>query len=281
MGPESDIAARMFYKDWEMGMGRKPIKRTDSVPKRILKKCLAIILFLILPVLVFLFSFRLEEVSVMGTTRYTPDEIKERYIKTELDNNTLIFYLKYKYFEEPEIPFIEKADIKIKGRHAAEIRLYEKRITGGVEFMGDYLYFDKDGIVVEASSEHLTDIPLIKGLKFNKVILGEKLEVQKDELFNVILNLTQLIEKYSLDVKTINFSREYEVTVDCGSVVALLGKRNTYDEVLSGLKSILADENGELKGLMNGQEGTYLELDMTKYGKNTDRVIAKPKIKSE
>lgn len=262
-------------------MGRKPIKRTDSVLKRILKKCLVIILFLIIPVLLFSFSFRLEEVSVMGTTRYTPDEIKKSYIKTKLDSNTLVFYLKYKYLEDVKIPFIEKADIELKGRHAIDIRLYEKRITGCVEFMGEYLYFDKDGIVVEGSSVRLADIPQIKGLKFNKIILDEKLEVQKNELFNVILNLTQLIEKYSLDVKTISFTRDYEVIVDCEGIVALLGKRDTYDEVLSGLKGILADEDGELMDIMNEQEGTYLELDMTKYDKNTDRIVAKPKSKSE
>ena len=33
----------------------------------------------------------------------------------------------------------------------------EKRVTG-CEYLGEYLYFDKDGIVVESSSKHFMDI---------------------------------------------------------------------------------------------------------------------------
>lgn len=258
-------------------MDLRPIKRKNSAPKRILKRGLLIIIFLGVPLITFRYAFRLDNVSVMGTTRYTPDEIRQKFIKTDFDSNTLVFYLKYKYFVDVRIPFIEKFDIKMKGRNSADIRLYEKRVIGCVEFMGEYLYFDKDGIVVESSTERLPDIPVVKGLEFSSIVLNEKLKVQKDELFDVILNLAKMIERYSLKVQSISFNQDYEVTMDCGSVVALLGKRNAYDEVLSELKSILADKDGELKDIMDKQEGTVLELDMRKYTKDTAVIMAKPK----
>lgn len=258
-------------------MDKKSYRKANSVPKRFFRKSFMIMLFLGIPITLFILTFQLKNVSVMGTTRYTPEEIKEEFFKSSLDTNTLLFYLKYQYFTEVKIPFIEKIDLEMEGKNTIDIRLYEKKVTGCVEFMGEYMYFDKDGIVVESSPVRLIDIPLIKGLYFDKIILNEKLEVQKDELFKVILNLTQLIEKYALEVQTISFNQDCEVTVDCKDIVALLGMRSTYDEVLSELRSILADEDGELKNILDEQEGTIYELDMRKYSKGMNTIIAKPK----
>jgi cell division protein FtsQ len=155
-------------------------------------------------------------------------------------------------------------------------------IAGCVEFMGEYMYFDKDGIVVEGSAKRLKDVPVIKGLEFSKLILSEKIklvdhkntvteteeeaskdtkkqkdqeaekitqeqkteEALTDELFDVIINLTQLIDKYELPVDTITFNKNYEVSLDCGDITVLLGEKSTYDEALSELKNILAKSSG-------------------------------------
>ena len=53
---------------------------------------------------------------------------------------------------------------------------------------GSYLYFDRDGIVVESSRIKLEDIPVITGLNFSRIVLHEQLKVQKEEMFTVILS---------------------------------------------------------------------------------------------
>ncbi len=262
-------------------MGKRTFRKSNTVRKRVTTRGLKVLVFLIIPLLIFGYAFRLQEVTVIGVTRYTEEEIKEQLIKSKLDSNALLLYLKYHYFTDFQLPYIEKIDLELKGSHAVSVRVYEKMMTGCVEFMGEYLYFDKDGIVVESASERLPDIPLIKGLQFNKIILREKLEVQKDELFETILNLTQLIDKFGLEVKTIRFNSNYEVTVDCGEITALLGKRAAYDEVLSELRSILQGSEGELNSLLDKSEGTKYELDMTKFTRATKSIIATPKKSSE
>ena len=103
--------------------------------------------------------------------------------------------------------------------------------------------------MVESSTKRLEDVPIIKGLKFSKIILNHKIcleeaeseqeeaskdkepklqmtqEDKADELFDVIINLTHLIEKYELKVDTITFSRNNEVSFDCGDITVLLGKK--------------------------------------------------------
>ena len=245
---------------------RRNNKKNSSLGMRMLKRFLGLLILVGVPSVIFISTFQLKTVTVEGLTRYTNEEIQEKLIHTELDKNALLLYLKYNYFTDVQIPFIEDIDLLLVDNHQVVIKVYEKKVIGCVEFLGDYLYFDKDGIVVESMSTPLEDIPLVRGLRFNKIILHEKLEVQKAELFDVILNLTQHIEKFDLDIDTIRFDSKYEVTFDIGEIRVFLGKRDTYDEVL-----------GELKNILNEVGGMKLTLDMRKFDKNHKKIIAKPK----
>lgn len=248
-------------------MGKKLRRKNNSVLKRISIRLIKIIVFLGIPVAVFLYSFQLKNITVTGSSRYNREQIIERLINSETDNNTILFYLKYKYFVDIKIPFVEKMSFELVDKNTVNIRVYDKKIIGCIEFMGDYLYFVKDGIIVESTSKRLSDIPLIKGLKYQKIVLNEKLEVQKEELYDVILNLTQQIEKRGLNVDTISFNSKYEVTLDCGDIKAMLGKRDTYDEILAKLENIMAEVKGK-----------KMTIDMRT---GTDYFIAKPEISAE
>lgn len=246
-------------------------RKSNSVLKRIIIRMAKLLLFVVLPIFLLIYFFKLEEITIEGSTRNAPELIKEELITSRIDSNSLIFYLKYKYLDkEIDIPFVEKLDIELKNSHSVYVRVYEKMVTGCVEFMGEYLYFDKDGIVVESTSERIPDIPQINGLKFDSVVLGKKLIVPKEALFDVILDLTQLNDKYDLKIDTISFASDYQVLVDCGDIKAYIGKRTTYDEVLAELKNIIAKA-----------EGMSLEIDLSKYEKGDTAIIAKPIVPSE
>ena len=248
-------------------MSKELPRKNNSVLKRIGLRFLKITAFLIIPIMIFIYTFQLKNITMTGSVRYNQEQIMERLKNSEADNNTLVMYFKYKYFTDVRIPFVEKMSFELVDRNSINIRVYDKRIIGCIEFMGDYLYFDKDGIIVESTYNRLEDIPLIKGLKYQKIVLNEKLEVQKEELFDVILNLTQQIEKRELEVNTISFNNKYEVTVDLGDIKAMLGKRSTYDEILAKLRNIIVEAKGQ-----------KLTIDMRS---GTDYFIAKPEIEED
>lgn len=225
-------------------MSKKLRRKNSNVIKRISIRLMKLIIFIGIPIAIFVYTFQLKNITVIGSVHHSEDEIIGRLLNTKADNNTLIFYLKHKNFEDIIIPFVEKMSIEWVDIHSINIKVYDKKITGCIEFMGDYLYFDRDGIIVESTSKRIEEIPLIKGLKYQKIVLSEKLEVQKDELFDVILNLTQQIEKYQLDVDIISFNNDYEVTLDLGDIKAMIGRRSTYDEILAKLKNIIIEAKG-------------------------------------
>jgi cell division protein FtsQ len=247
-------------------MNRMRSRNSNKVLVRIFRKLLLLILVLGIPAVLFISTFYIKKLEVVGTQRYTQEQITSELIQTKLDTNSLYLYLKHRYFTNVRLPFVEKIDVAIKDTHTVTVYVYEKMVAGCVEFMGEYMYFDKDGIIVESSTTRLEDIPVVKGLKFNKIILSEKMEVQKDELFDVILNLTQLIGKYELDVDTITFNSSYEVSLNCGETKVLLGKKSTYDEALSELKNILAEA-----------EDMEITIDMKNYVKGTQTIVGKRK----
>lgn len=242
-------------------------RNSNSVRKRICRKMLAVLLILGIPVLLFLYTFGVKKADVVGADRYTDKEIRAYVLQSRLDYNSIYLYLKYRYFETPEIPFVEKIDVELVNNHRVTINVYEKIVTGCVAFMGDYLYFDKDGIIVESAPERIEKVPVINGLEFDKIILHQRLKVQKDELFDIILDLTKLIDQYKLDVDEVNFGSNYEVTLKCKDIKVELGKRENYYEPLSDLGSILEKAS---------ETGVY-ELDMRNYKKGSGYVPGKAK----
>lgn len=247
-------------------MREKRVKYNES---RILYGLMKILIFcfvILVPGFILTVSCKLDNVIVEGSSHYSTEELKDKVITKKTDGNTILLYLRYKYGEVDSIPFVEHIDLNLVDKNSIKIHVYEKIITGCIEFMGGYMYFDKDGIIVESSTEKLDKIPFVTGLSFNQIVLYEKLEVQKAELFGVILNLTQLIQKYELTIETIQFNTDLEVSLHSGDIQILLGKRDVYDEQIAELKNILPKAKGK-----------KIKIDMKNFTEGQDKIIAKPK----
>ena len=79
--------------------------------------------------------------------------------------------MKYKDKGIEDIPFIQAMDVTIEAKDTIRITVYEKALAGYVSYLGQCVYFDKDGIVVETSTEETVGIPQVTGLKYDHVIL--------------------------------------------------------------------------------------------------------------
>lgn len=236
--------------------------------KAINKKMLwIIIIFLVvfLLLLVFLSLFKLEQVVVKGNSFYSEDQIKDKLFTSPLDQFAVFFYLRGNWKNTNDIPFIEDIEIELVDKNSVQIYVYEKAIAGCVEMTGNFFYFDKEGVVVESSPERLEEVPLITGLKFDRIMLKEKLDISKEGIFSTILDLTLLIKHYELPVETINFNSDYEVTLWCNNSILILGKQDYYDKVIAIIKSLL-----------ESADGRSLSYDLRKYSEENPEIVAKP-----
>ncbi len=222
-------------------MRRKKRKR-----KRLWPIFLGFLLFLGVGGLMVVKVFTVKNVVVNGNERYEDDVIKEWVLNDEYSWNTLYVYLKYQ-FQEPEvIPFVDTMEISMKPPHTIEIQVYEKGLLGYVylESLGQNAYFDKDGIVVETSTEEIEGIPRITGLSLDAVVLYEPLPLKEKQLLKNLLSLTQTLKKYEIVPEHIKYGEDRTYVLEYGDVEALLGNAEHVGDKVLRLSYILPKLEG-------------------------------------
>lgn len=189
--------------------------------------------------------YHVETIYVDGNVHYTNEEIIEMVTSEKLGDNSLYLSLKYKNKGIKGIPFIEKMDVKVLAPDTIKIVVYEKAVAGYVEYLDKYMYFDKDGTVVEASDTKTAGIPQVTGIPFDQVVLYEPLPVENQEVFKEILYMTQILSKYEISADKIYFDDAYEMTLYFGDVRVKLGNDDNVEEKISRLKQILPAAEGK------------------------------------
>ena len=222
-----------------------------------------LIAFLVISIVCFSIyvAFRVDVIEYEGNTHYSDEEMSD-YLFNGTTPNSLIYFL----FGNTniEIPFIQKYDVEIKWPNKFYISVYEKPIIGYVKYMGSYMYFDKDGIVVESSTELIDTVPEVQGLEYSSIVLNKKIEVADASIFDKILELAQGFDKYDLDVDSIQFDSEGNIYVNIGSVKVAMGNTDDYSERLFELK--------QLYSKLNGLSGT---LYLNEFDGSSDTIIFK------
>ena len=199
----------------------------------------------------------IKTVTVEGNVHYSNDEIVAMVMKNRLDHNSVYLSMKYSKKGIEGIPFIEKMSVDILAPDAIKITVYEKAVAGYIEYLGKYMYFDKDGIIVETSDVKTAGIPQITGLQFDYVVLHEKLPIDNDTSFKSILDITQLLNKYEISIDKIYFDQNNQMTLYFENIRVRLGDISNIDDKIMRLKAILPQLEGQ-KGILrmeNYEEG--------------------------
>lgn len=200
-------------------------------------------------------NYMVTTIYVEGNIHYTNEEIIDMVMEGHYGNNSLLLSLKYKDKSITDIPFIEKMDVSVIDPNTIKIEVYEKALAGYVEYLERYMYFDKDGIVVESSYEKTDGVPMVAGLKFDYVVVHERLPVEDEAVFASILNITQLVNKYNLSVDRIYFGSDGALTLYFDEVKAALGAGDNLDEKIMKLQYMLPSLVGE-KGTLHMENYT-------------------------
>lgn len=233
--------------------------------KRLIRS-VAVCVIAVAVVLLLVMVFRTERITVEGLTYYTEEEFLQKISGETARKNTILFRLEQRRNGEQRVPYVERYDVTTEGKNVIRIQVYEKILVGCVKVMGQYLYFDKDGYVTDSSAERLPQVPLLKGLEFDRIVLYEKLRIQKDELYDVILNITKLVREYGLPADTVSFNGKGEVELEVGTLTVAMGKRPAYDlpiQKLADLLPAVSEQN--------------LYIDLSGFEGGTGDIIAKPK----
>lgn len=189
-----------------------------------LKIVLGVLVALVLAFLVVFYVFRVEDVEVKGNVLYDKPTIESVVLNDEYSWNSLYVFLKYKLVDTKDVPFIDTMEVSLKSPTTLQIQVYEKGMVGYLYLpsLGQNVYFDKDGIVVEISDRVIPEVPFISGITFQEVELYKKLPMESNELRS-LLSLTQALKKYGILPTEISYGVENAPGLIYGGVTVLMG----------------------------------------------------------
>ena len=99
--------------------------------------------------------FRVQKIKISGNKQYKAKTIQEAILKDGLCKNSLYLIWKFKDQEKvtEDIPFLSGASARLITPFEVEITVHEKQQIGYLLNQGSYVYFDKDGMVVDISDQ--------------------------------------------------------------------------------------------------------------------------------
>lgn len=230
--------------------------------------------------------FRVREVVVTGNSIYTSADIQEAVMQDGLCKNTL--YLMWKYKDdsrvEENLPFLSSVEVTMRTPYQVEIRVYEKPEIGYFLNGTDYVYFDRDGLIVEISKKLRENIPKITGITISKPQRYEKLPVKGEEpvqeeteketgteaetgetagaegedaadreAFEAVVGIAQTLNKNELVPKEIKFDEKQEITLYFANMRVKLGSSADMEEKIAALKSVYEKVEG-MEGVLHMED---------------------------
>lgn len=213
--------------------------------KTILLGLLTVICVLAVFFLIALKLFTVKKVVVEGNELYDQQTIEDTVLNDKYSWNSLYVYLKYKIKDTDKVPFIDTMSIGLDSPHTLHISVYEKGMLGYIYIPGidENAYFDKDGFVVETSSDTVPGVPKIDGISCDKVVLYEKLPIQ-DSMLKNLLELTQSLKRQDLVPDAIDYGCDNAPAATYGNVRVVIGDTTKLTRKIERLKAIMPSLEG-------------------------------------
>lgn len=200
-------------------------------------------------------EFSVRKIEVKGITTYTEAEVIRAMKEQDYVPNTLVMMAQNQIFGQTYLPFVEEVNMSYEDPHVLRVRVKEKMRAGVFEYMDKNVYFNEDGIAMESRKQRFEGVPVVTGVKFEKLVLGEKIPV-KGDYFQTIVSITKKIAAYDLPISEIHFEGENDITLMSGDYEIYLGSTTSLDGKMSRITEVLKAVSSE------GEKGT---IDMHLY----------------
>lgn len=236
-------------------------RKLRDVPWRIVAPLAAVCVLALIILL-----FRVTTITVEGNTFFSDEVVASEVCSTVLDKNTISAFIKNHLGFTSQLPYVREYEITYPGIHEIHIKLYEKKIIAGIAYMSQYIYFDKDGVVLKSTNEELPDIPLFETKTMATFTLYEQVEMEDEGLLAQIMNLSNLFQHYQVTWDRVVFDSKNAAYLYTGNIKVSLGKKDSYDEQIPALSSVLDSlKEDDFSG----------EIDMTNYHVKGDIILSR------
>lgn len=210
---------------------------------------------LLIFVLVFFLGFRVTSVQVEGNSFYTDDEIKNMVTNVPLAKNSILAGFINTEKSTKDDAMIDSIKISRINRNTLLLQVEEKQIIGYIEYQGQCLNFDRQGIIQIITDEPMENVPKIEGIDVKEAVQGERLSGISRTKLNTILSVGKMLEKMENKPDRLEFNDLNQLVMYYGDIEVRLGDDENMDEKINRLVGILPELEG-MSGILHLENTT-------------------------
>lgn len=188
--------------------------------------------------------FSLKELSIVGQVKLNREDILING-KIEMNKNIYMYNLKEVKSNLLKNPYIKDVNIKRKFPNKIIIDLVERVDMCAIPYMGSFVLINEEGIVLKVENDIKNfDKPLLTGIDFTNLKVGEKIQLKDDMLLNRILNLLNSCNNSNVldNISEINIDKKRNIKLyTLQGIEVLLGKSYDFEYKMLELNKILVD----------------------------------------
>lgn len=241
-------------------------KRPSRFRYYFLNILLGLVIFLVVTLLFIVCFCQVQKVTVEGSV-VNDDAVLQAYILDDPYSQNAVYDVVKNFFRpKKDIPFVEKYQVTMKSLNHLHITVTEKERVGviGDEAVGQYVYYNEDGVVTEMVTTLLNDLVMVNGVSLDQPEIGKKLPMDTTQRRS-LLAIQKQLRQVGVSVSAINFMEDGTIHMDYQGVVINLGTTANLAQKMKRLPYILPK--------LDGMSGTLHLEDWTE--ENTDIVFEK------
>ena len=196
--------------------------------------------------------FSIKTINVSGNESLTADQVKN-YLNFKEGDNIFLFSKSKSRDNILNNHFVKSVDINRVLPSSVNVTVNEYKLRGYVPYSGSYLFIDGDGRVLDVQKKITKSLPVVEGLKFNNVTVGEILQVDNPSTFETMVHLSKLFEKYNLlsNVIRVDMTDVTDIHLYTGSVDIKFGSFDDANRKLLMLIEVLKTFDTSVPGTIN------------------------------
>lgn len=191
--------------------------------------------------------FNIQKIEIKGNEYCTDKEIQAVVQNDKLSSNSLYVVLKYTVGRGETLPCFESLKVSMKNPWTLKITVEEKPIVGCLSDGKEYVYFDKEGLVVRRGTTAMEGVPTVEGIESSNIKLYEKMESGKTKILEEVLEASDEAKKYELSIDKI-VCKEGKIYLHIGKICINLGSNVTAEKIaqISPIVEKLGNKEGTL-----------------------------------
>lgn len=206
----------------------RPVKKKKKSHR--LYAFLVIVLGIAIIVLSVLILFHIQSVEIKGNEYTSDQEIVKIVQNDRFSVNSLYVTGKYLIGQGETLPCFDSMKVSMKAPWKLKITVKEKTAVAYMMSKKEYIYFDKDGLVVRKDTELVPGIPCVEGIDVEKMELYQSLESKDSKMLGEILDASKELKKYKMTIERIVCKND-RIYLYSGKICISIGSSVTSEKI--------------------------------------------------